>query len=252
MTPLLTQLLAEADALRELLTVWKLLPVVLLAAVGVGAYRLVARLVKRASRAGYDAQRRLAAVRIITAGVALISVVDVVARQVLVRAPLLGTSLVLVFASGALFALALRLQSAVGGLVLVLRGRIREGDRLVVGEVSGIVEHAGLLRIVLRGPDGAEVYLPAHTLDVEAVSISSPQRSQPVRLLLERELPYTREDTEAIRVTALLCPFRQACSHAEVTHPGGDARRVNVELRAWSAPAAREAEAWLRKMLAAG
>jgi len=169
--------------------------------------------------------------------------VSVVARYVMLRAPLVGTALLVLFAGGALFGLAHTFQRAAGGVLLLLGHRVREGDRVTVGETTGTVEHAGPMRLRLRRADGALVWLPTSQLADAAVVVSSPRATQIVEVHLERDRRVTPEEREHLRRLAVSCPFREAATEVSVE----DAERgVRISLRAWSAGAAVRAEAWLR------
>ncbi|MEZ4235609.1 MAG: mechanosensitive ion channel [Myxococcota bacterium] len=234
--------------LRRLLTVWALLGLLLVLAIAVGAYRLVARVADAARDAGYDLDRRLVGLRVAAAGAAGLWVTGLVARQLLERVPLVGLALVGAFGVGAVLVLARQAVQALGGMVLILGARVREGDRITVGDVAGTVEEAGFLRLRLRRPDGAIVFVPAQALDDGPVTVSSPRRTQPVRV--RAPAPDGPQAREALRRTAVLCPYRQADSEVRIERLDGDPAHVDVVLQAWSASAAEAAEAWLRRALA--
>jgi small-conductance mechanosensitive channel len=243
------QMLREAEAVRGMLAGGGVLLLLVILGAGALGYLGVARLIRAVSRSGYALQRRLVALRVLATGLIVIWGASVVIRQLLHHAPLLTMTLLVLFVGGALLGLATRLQHALGGIAMVLRGRIREGDRLTAGPITGQVEHAGLLRIQLQRADGSNAYLPTSALDTQTVVISSPSRAQPVELPWRLARPLDASERERIRRIVTLCPYRVPGTGLSLTVEGEDAQRLTVRFQAWSAAAADEAEAWLGRNL---
>lgn len=251
-TASLEPLLHEVAALRDVLAGSGLLlplAVVLLAWVlAAGA----ARLLRLARRTGYGGRRPwFARVQVaVTAALALWALA-LLARILLARAPLLSLVLAVVFVGGALLSLALRLPQVAGGLLLVVRGRVSEGDRVSVGGVEGTVERVGLIRLQLRRADGSAVYLPTSLLHGQPLTVAHRERSRALEVHLERTQPFTAADREAARRTALLCPFRVLGSAVEVRSPDRRPTALVVRLQVWGEAALRDAELLLRRALEA-
>lgn len=243
------QMLREAEEVRGMLAGGGVLLLLVILGVGALGYIGVARLIRAVSRSGYALQRRLVALRVLATGLIVVWGASVLIRQLLHHAPLLTMTLLVMFFGGALLGLATRLQHALGGIVMVLRGRIREGDRLTAGPITGQVEHAGLLRIQLQRADGSSAYLPTSALDTQTVVISSPSRAQPVALPWRLARPMDATERERIRRIVTLCPYRVPGTGLSLTVEKEDAQRLTVRFQAWSASAADEAEAWLGRNL---
>lgn len=237
------RLVEESASVRGLLTGGSGVLLVALVSVAVGGVGLVSRLARAARASGYDVERRLTGARIVLVVAVGVWAASAVVRYVLLRAPLVGTTLLVVFAGGALLGLAHTLQRAANGTLLLIGQQLREGDRITVGDTTGTVEHAGPLRLRLRRADGAIVWLPTSQLADAAVVVSSPRRTHVVAVMLERERPLTAEERERMRRLAVLCPYREPATEVSVEQADGG---VRVELRAWSARAAQRAERWLR------
>ncbi|MCB9697932.1 MAG: mechanosensitive ion channel [Alphaproteobacteria bacterium] len=243
------QVSTDVRRLRELLDAGSLLGLGLLVAGGVGLYALGVRLARAARDSGFDIDRRLIGARAVAIGVIATGVTVLAARRLLDTVPLLGGLALALFLATAAVVGAQQAVRAVLGMVLVLSAKVREGDRIGIGDTTGTVEHAGLLRLRLRRADGATVWVPAHRLDLATLVVSSPRRTQAVRVRATRQAPLRADDLEQIRRSVMLCPYRQAGTELRVERADEDERTVMVQLHAWSAPAATEAERWLRRTL---
>jgi len=246
----LEPLLHEVAALRDVLAGSGLLlplAVVLLAWVlAAGA----ARLLRLARRTGYGGRRPwFARVQVAVSAALALWALALLARILLARAPLLSLVLTVVFVGGALLSLALRLHQVAGGVLLVVRGRVSEGDRLTVGGVEGTVERVGLIRLQLRRADGAAVFLPTSLLHAQPLTVAHRERSRALEVRLERELPFTVADREAARRAAILCPFRVLGTEVEVRSPDQRPTALAVRLHVWGEAALRDAELLLRRAL---
>ncbi|MFH1462857.1 MAG: mechanosensitive ion channel domain-containing protein [Pseudomonadota bacterium] len=248
---LATQLLREADSVRGLLAGGGIALLLLILTVGGLGYLGVARLIRAMGRSGYAMHRRLATLRVLLVSLIVVWGASVLVRQLLLRAPLLTLILLVLFTGGALLGLASRLQQASAGIAMVLRGRIREGDRLVVGAVAGTVEHAGLLQIQLACADGSTVYLPTSALASQPVVISTPSRAQPVELPWPLEVPLDEAERARLLGIVTLCPYRVPGTPLSLTMADDGSHRVTVRFQAWSAPAAERAGLWLSRSLRA-
>ncbi len=246
---LLAELTGEAAALRSLLTPARVLQLGLLLLVALLLFAGLQRLTRAVRRAGYDVDRRLIVIPLVAATLLTLWVAGVLGRFLLLRTPLLATGLLAAFGATLLVALAWRLHRATAGALLTVRGRLREGDRVTVGEESGTVEGVGPMHLTLRRDDGAAVYIPLAGLDGQSVTVSSPSRAQPVRIVLQRQAALTRDERERLRAVALFCPYREAGTAVRLdedpTRPG----RIELHLQAWSAAAAEAARDWLHQRI---
>lgn len=243
------EVLREAAEARDLLGGGALLVVLLVVVLAWLTWVGGLRLLKALRRAGYDEGHHLGRVSMVLAVTLLLLGTDVVLRQVLFRAPVLGVTLLVVVLGGLLVGLADQLRRSAAGAVLVVRGEIKPGDRLTAGGETGVVERTGLLRLRLRRPDGAHVYLPTSALSDRSVTISSPRRAQPVVARLAFARPVTREERRALQRVASLCPYRHPDTAPDIELEDWPSPVVTIRLQAWSEAAAAEAAAWLEHTL---
>lgn len=242
----------EVSALRDVLGGGGLLLLLVAVLAGWAVVAGVARVLSTVRRTGYEG--RLAwfgRVQVAVTGLVAISVLALLARFLLARAPLLSLALAVLFAGGTLLSLAVRLHQVAGGALLVLRGRVSEGDRLIVGGVEGTVERLGLTRLSLRRPGGAAVYLPTSLLDARPLEVAHRGRSRALEVRLERTDPVTAEDRERARLIAHLCPFRVLGTDVEVFSPDARPATLFVRLEVWGEAALRDADRFLRLALEA-
>ena len=239
---LLAQLLEEAAAVHDLLSLPGLAGLGLLLASGWLAWWATRRAIRWAWARGLDPRLMPAAGALGKASIVGIWA-GLTARLLLVRAPVFSTVLVGVAAGGFLLAAAAQLQRALPGVALVLRGRLKPGDRVSVGGVVGEVEHAGLWRVHLRQADGAAVELPIAVLATEVVAVSSPRRAQPVSVPVP---PAWALAPLRLRHAAALCPYRAPGTAVDLQPGVGGPVLV---IQAWSSAAVEDAERWLRAML---
>lgn len=182
----------------------------------------------------------LVGLRLLTAAI----IVSALLRYLFDRAKVFAAVVLLFGAAGALLSLGLAARRWLAGVLHVLRRTIHEGDRLTVGDVDGTVERLGLFRLLLRRDDGARMFLPVGALADQSFTVSSPEQSFPVEVLLGDERPLVAADRTRLALAAKLCPYRESGSDVHVEPAEGG--RVLVRLRCWSAAAAARAEAYLR------
>lgn len=176
---------------------------------------------------------------------ALFASISMILRHFYASAPSLTTILAMVGAGGAVFGFGAKLRGWTLGLSMVMRGHIRPGDRISIDGTTGIVEHVGLSRLSLRGEQGDTRYLPLNTLDDQSFSVASPERAYPVEAQLPMDSAPSRERLKAIEQLALLCPYRDLRSAVSLNTDANE-KKVTVRFRAWSAGAARRAEAYMQ------
>jgi Mechanosensitive ion channel len=219
-TELGAELLAELWRLGSVLTPRLVLLVVVVLGVLLTARRGLTVAVRVAWRLGWDGDRRLARVRswlelaLLAVGALLLG------RELFSAVPLLA-SLGLAFA-GLVAALALPggLQDFTAGVSLASRNRFLEGDQIEVAGFSGTVRHIGLLRSMLRLPDGRTLWLPNREIVRSAVQVGREQQALPVSVSLPA-CAAEPELRERLRRVAHLSPYRRAGSRPTVTEDDG-------------------------------
>lgn len=172
--------------------------------------------VRVAWRLGWDSERRLARVRSYLE-LGLLTMAALLLGRELFRAVPVLSILVLVFGS-LVTALALPggLQDLAAGVSLAGRNRFLEGDQIEVSGYSGTVRHIGLLRSMLRLPDGRTLWLPNREIVRSAVQVGREQQALPVTV----PLPACARDPERrerLRQVAHLSPYRRAGSRPLVS-----------------------------------
>jgi hypothetical protein len=210
------------------------------AAVAFGLALGVQWLVSRLWRAGLDAPRQLGSV------VVLLKLV-----LSLGFAALLAATAVSEFGRGRVYQPVVLLlvfvlavvsvgRDVVGCAVLVFSAKVRVGDRLQVGELSGTVRVIGILQTHLRDAFGTKLVVPNREFLVRSLEIAKTKHSVPLEFKLvapERGIPPS--SLQRIRAVLLLCPYRSAHStvHAEVR-----AGELELQLEVWSPEALVPAE----------
>ncbi len=245
----LDRLLLEVDALRRLLGSQGVLLVLGTVALAWLGHLLLDWLVRKASRSGYAKSRWLIWLRLGAKGALALWVAAVVLRELLSVAPLISLILFLLFVAGALLSFSVRIQQILTGLLLIVRGSVRDGDRLSVGSTTGTVEHIGIWRLRLRTDDDALVLVPTSSLNHDAVTVAAPRRLHPVQIRLQRERPFSPREREQARRTASLCPFRSPGSPVRVETEDPSDKLLLVQLQTWSPSAADDAQRCLRAAL---
>ena len=243
------RLAGEADGLGALfhLDVMRQLAVLLVAALLLT--RVASALVRVASRLGIDSQRRFnwweGGSRVLVGALVLYLVGSAVARA----APLLSAfgALALVVAGSWVFSA--HLQNAVGGVGLLLKRKLRTGDRIQVGALDGVVRSVGLTQLQLVKADGSTVLVPNRLLNEAALTVAREKNSVPVRVRLRFENELSSSMLEQARRTALLSPYRAPKSSVEVSRDAADGCVLEVAVQVWAAAAARAATDHLESSL---
>jgi hypothetical protein len=205
--------------------------------------------VRLAWRLGLDGRRRLGgwenASRVLSAALVLY----LIARRAAAAAPIISAFGLIVLLAAASWVLSGHIQNALVGVGLVLRRRIRGGDRITVGEHSGIVQRVGIAQVELRKPDGATAFVPNRMLSDGVLTVAREKNSVPVNVRLVLHSPADRSVTEEARRVAVLSPYRAPGSGVEVARDPSDERVLAVQVQAWSEHAARQAGAQLEAAL---
>ncbi len=164
-------------------------------------------------------------------------------------APLLVSLALTLGVAGLVFATARAFGRWAAGSLLILRGRMRIGDRVRVAELEGTVESIGLLRVVALSDAGQRFFLPIGSLSTRDLGLSSPRRAHPVSFELELRSPLGPEQRAELVQLATLCPFRDVDSEVTISPVAGPPRRVVIRFRAWSRAGAARAVEYLEAHL---
>jgi small-conductance mechanosensitive channel len=218
-TELGAELLAELWHLGSVLTPRLVLLLLATLAVLVAVRRGITVAVQVAWRLGWDGERRLARVRSFVELGLLLAGAFVLARALFGVIPLLSSLVLVVGGLVAALALPGGLQDFTAGVSLASRNRFLEGDQIEVAGFSGTVRHIGLLRSMLRLPDGRSLWLPNREIVRSAVQVGREQQALPVSV----QLPACASDPERrerLRQVACLSPYRRAGSRPVVSEDG--------------------------------
>jgi hypothetical protein len=251
---LIVWMTGEARALARLLTP-RVLLMALAAAIAAWLFvRLVSWAVDMVWRLGGDGRRRLRSLvpasRIVSsATIAYLLLVGSfrAAPVVTVLLTVIVTMVLLVTFSG-------QLRSAYVGLGIAWQRRILPGDRFELDGHAGIVKHFGLLRIELKGDDGAAVHVPNRLLEDGIVRIRSVKNTSDVHLRMDLGVLLADRDApslDRIRRLAMISPYRVAGSPVSVSLDNGT---LDVAISVWGEPAKaaalRHLERAIRRQLA--
>ncbi len=219
-TELGAELLAELWHLGSVLTPRLVLLLLATLAVLVAVRRGITVAVQVAWRLGWDGERRLARVRSFVELGLLLAGAFVLARALFGVIPLLSSLVLVVGGLVAALALPGGLQDFTAGVSLASRNRFLEGDQIEVAGFSGTVRHIGLLRSMLRLPDGRSLWLPNREIVRSAVQVGREQQALPVSVRLP-PCATDPERRERLRQVACLSPYRRAGSRPVVSEDGG-------------------------------
>lgn len=205
---LVDELIAEASRVAGLVSAPRLLLLLGLFALGLLSTRAFDAVVRLVWRLGLDPEHKLGVARRLADVLVFGALGSWVATRLLAAAPILTGLCAIVGVAGALWALARPVEDLVAGLGIVLRGRIHEGDHVRLGEHHGTVTEIGLMRLVLRDPEGATVYVPHRLLDQAVVQVHRDRRQVPVQVHVPCDRAVAIESMETARRVALLSPWR--------------------------------------------
>lgn len=189
-------------------------------------------LVNRLWRAGLDAQRHLGGM-----------VVLVKMLLALGFGALLAASAVIEFARGHVFQSVVTLllfllgavsigRDLVGCAVLTFSAKVRIGDRMQVGELSGTVREIGILQTHLRDAAGTKLVVPNREFLISALQIAKTKHSVPLTLRIAAPgIEASPLLLQRIRTLLLLCPFRSAHSAVHARLRAGE---LELHLEVWS------------------
>jgi small-conductance mechanosensitive channel len=243
------RLLAEARALGTLFEArtLALLALALFAAwLTLRAVRFAIRIVWRL---GFDPEQRLAFWDAALRVALVLVIVYAVGRRAASVAPFFTASAGVLLLVAWSWVLSAELQNLLVGVGLVLRRRLRGGDRVQIGAHGGIVRRVGLNQLELRQADGARLFIPNRLLYDHALTVAREKNSVAVVVELALSAVPTLAMLDQIRRVALLSPYRAPGSSVSVHRVGED--RLSVELQAWAAQAARVAAEHLEASLLA-
>lgn len=233
------ELIAEAGRIAALFSPTRLLLllVVLLGAIAIS--RVAQAAVAHLWRMGLDRRRRLAALRRALDILVIVGLLSLFANRVLAAAPVLGGVAALLVAVGGLWMFAQPLQNIAAGLAIVLRGRVHEGDHLVLGDVRGTVQEIGLTRLVLRDGQGSTVYVPCQVVERQVARVHRARPQVPVSLRYPLPPEGGPEALARLRERTLLSPWRVPGTRVSVV---ADPERqvVDVQFQSWTEAAAEQ------------
>ena len=221
----------EAMALAALLSTRSILTTLVLVVAVAGAARIARWIVHASWRIGFDRRRRLAWWLTALKAVVLVGAVLILVRALLATAPVLGMLVISVAAVVGLTLLRSQLENVAVGIGFVFRNRLREGDRVTLGDVSGVVREFGLSRLHLRRPDGASVLVPNRLLNTSLVLVEQSRHTARVTLTIELPEPPNRYALERMRRAAVLSPYRARGTAMTVTLDLDRPARVTVEIQ---------------------
>jgi hypothetical protein len=161
-----------------------------------------------------------------------LAVVYALLHGFVVAAPVLSGAALVVFGAVAMVTLRTHLENLMVGIALAFRRRLRPGDRIVMGDNSGIVREIGLTGIHLRMPDGANVYLPNRLLNDQAVLVTRAENTAQVVVALRNVDELGADKLTMVRRAALLSPYRSVGSPVRIRHHPDGTLEVEVQAQA--------------------
>lgn len=241
-------IVGEVTALRGILGLRSLLFIAVAGALVVFSMRGIRTAVHIVWRLGFDSSRRLettaTALRFAVAALAVLFAL----RHIASTAPVLLTFTLLAVALLLAAAYARQLPSILVGLNLLLRRRLRHGDRIHIAEHSGTVREIGMAQLHLRRGDGAALFVPNRLLTEHVLTVEHTKNSEPIRVRIPGER-HQRDQLDLAKRIAVLSPYRAPGSPVDFSEDDAERRVYSVEIHIWSDRAATEARSHLEQAL---
>lgn len=227
------QLIHEASQVAGLISAPRLLLLALLVGLAIALTRVGDALIRTIWRLGLDPGHRMGPWRRLTDFVVFGALASWLFTRLLAAAPVLTGLAAIIAVAGGLWALARPLEDLAAGLGIVLRGRIHEGDHLTLGATHGTVQEVGLLRLVLRDPEGATLYVPHRLIDQAVVQVHRDRRQVPVSVQIPLDRPPSWDELERLRRAAALSPWRIPATPVRV-EVSSDRSALSIEIQTWT------------------
>lgn len=239
----------ELEALRKDLTFPRSLffPAMLLLAWA--ASRAIGRGTRFVLRLGLKRRRLISTTGAMLSLLAWFWAFAAILSRLLRTAPTLTLGVLTLAAVASVLVLRRQLESLAAGVSLAVRSRLREGDRIALGEFQGVVRRVGFTRVELHQADGSRLYLPNRLISTQAVTIGPARYSVPLQISLDRDRPWSAEEIHRARMLASLSPYRDPSGRVVVETSGTREHHLTVQLQIWSPRLAAAAEQHLRRQL---
>jgi len=193
--------------------------------------------------------------RLVSTGAALLSLamwalaIALILGRLLRAAPTLTLGVLTLASVASVLVLRHQLESLAAGVSLAVRDRLREGDRIAVGEFNGVVRRVGFTRVELHQADGSRLFIPNRIISTESVAIGPARYSVPLQISLGRDRPWGAEEIHHARQIAALSPYRDPSGRIVVEAREGEQHLLLVQLQVWSPRLVTTAEQHLRRQL---
>lgn len=168
-------------------------------------------------RLGWDRTRRLARLRSVADVTLLIVFGLLVARKLMMVAPVVTWLSAAVLALVIAIALPTWVRDFFAGVALAGRSRFREGDQVRLPSAVGSVRHIGLWRTAIRAGDGGTLSVPNREVLAHTIQVGREQRAAPVEIVLPPDTVTTPEERAMLLRMAQVSPFRRGGSRPTLT-----------------------------------
>ena len=234
---------AEAEALAGAMSLASALYLLVLIAGVWLITRAITRGAVLARQLGLDPNERVARAATVVKALIWLAVAALIWRQIFALAPFttVGLSLVAV-----LMGFTSSVQSLWIGLGLIFRPTLHLGDRVTIGEHSGVVREIGLGHIDVGRTDGSVLSVPNRLLGQEVLTIERAHNTVPVQVEVILDAPPDSEAIERARQEAILSPYRLGGSPVQVDL-ARDGKAVTIGIQVWSAAATHDAHSHLTR-----
>ena len=181
---------------------------------------------------GFDRKHQLASLR---TGVRIAAIVWIglwIVSRAISSLPILSVIFLALAFAGAIYASIEPLQSAVASLAFLLKRRIRRGDMITVGSLTGVVERVDLLHLALRRNDGSVAWVPNREVNKGGVVVNARWNKIPLFVQLSStDFNFSGRTIEQLREMAYLSPYR--APNTEVTMET-DTEGLRIKFFIWS------------------
>jgi small-conductance mechanosensitive channel len=218
---------------------------VLLCCVAIVGGRLSSALTHRFWRAGYDVERKLALVASVFRFALVVGAAMYIVGLLIPTIERLALPVSLFVGGAVLVASFPALQNTLAGLYLIARDDVREGDRLRVGDTTGVVRDLGLGRVRIRLDDGTGALIPNRLLLQQPIEVQRSSGRARVEVELD-DRDYDSSDLARAREAAHLCPYRVKATPVHVRLVD---HRISVEIQTWRPRCHEEVASYLNAAL---
>jgi small-conductance mechanosensitive channel len=134
------------------------------------------------------------------------------------------------------FSLVAPSKSILAALLITIRGDLRVGDYITMGDLEGEIANIGAFNILILGKNGSRTFIPTHQLLNEAYEVHAKKGGPSIMV----NIPSDKISKRNLERLAHLCAFKRKGSDIRISTMEGQ-HRLSIEI------VNREARPWVQK-----